>query len=300
MARRLGITGLLAGLLIACSLAAGVEAASRGAATGILANPPADTTYALVVGISDYFPCGSAGGSDLRYSDDDADSFYAALTSTDTLPLQNGQKYGYGIPSSNVTLLKDCAATREAILDWFTRIGTNHSDDDIIFYVSGHGARVNNYYCGGSAHTDGDSESQDNAIVVNTTSGKTYICDGELKTLVNGTNAFRKVILLDISYPSGFLDDFAGASNTVLIPAAKGEAKESTFTGPCAPGHGAFTCYFVVRGIQNGEADNRNSNPNANQDHKVTFEEAFDYTVRASNQKPNILDTIGNDFLPTP
>jgi len=292
---------------------AGVVYAHKAASSGD-AVPTTGTTYALVVGISDYAdpdaspPCPSATGPDLQFADDDADSFDSALTSI------------YGIPDGNTTVLKDCAATKTAILDWFDGLGSGE-DDDVIVFVSGHGTRVFDFQCDGG--TDGDNERMDNAILVNhdadgngTVDSRSVICDGNLASLMDGVTAARKAVILDISFPSGFNDDFKMAINTLLIPAARGEARETAFPegDPCDSvpdnasegGHGLFTCLFVVRGILLDNADNSALNPHApgTGDGDIPFEEAYDYSVDNAvgffAQKPGIVDKVTDDFLPGP
>lgn len=278
---------LLAALALLGSLAA-VAYAHKAASAGTPV-APSGTTYALVVGISDYYPCG-LGGPDLQFADDDADSFATALTTV------------YGVGASKITKLENCDATKTDILNALTALKNSTSvDDDLVVFVSGHGTRVFDSQCGGG--TDSDRETIDNAVLVNTSSGLDVICDGELKDAVTTDNAGRKVVILDISFPSGFKDDFQGTSNTLFIAAARGEARESAFaSGPCYPGHGLFTCLFVVRGIIGAKADNPALNPHGNNDGLIPFEEAYDYTVHNSQgffaQKPSIVDNVTNDVLP--
>ncbi len=272
---------------------AAVAYAHKAASTGN-AIATTGTTYALVIGISDYTPCG-VGGPDLQFADDDADSFEAALTTV------------YNVAASKITKLQNCAATKTAILGALTALKTNTSTtDDLVVFISGHGTRVFDSQCGGG--TDNDNERMDNAVLVNTSSGLDVICDGELKALVTSDDAARKTVILDISFPSGFKNDFQNAANTLFIAAARGEARESAFpaTDPCFPGHGLFTCLFVVRGILGGQADNVTFNPHSPGigDAVIPFEEAYDYTVDNSQgffaQKPNIVDNLVDDVLVGP
>lgn len=257
-----------------------------------------ERTYALVVGVSDYAdstaspPCPSGTGPDLQFADDDANSFEHAL------------KTVYNVPATNITKLLDCAATKAAIVAWLEDAATPTgsvnptSGDDIIVFVAGHGVRA---FCPTLGRVG-------NAILVNTATGLDVICDGELRSRMDSITAARKVVILDISFPSGFRNEFRDAANTLLITAARGEAREATFSSPdpCAPGHGIFTCWFVVRGILNAEANNPSLNPHTYDDpdvngNEIPFEEAYDYTFHQAPpiQKPGIVDNVPNDFLPT-
>lgn len=269
--------------------------AHKAASTGNAAPTSlSGTTYALVVGISDYAPCGN-GGPDLLYADDDADAFENALNNV------------YGIPLAKITKLKDCsggnAATKSVIQNWFTDADaaggtfTATANDDIVFFASGHGTRT---FC--------PNGRVGNAILVNTTTGLDTICEDELRGWLDAIDAARKVVILDISFPSQFRNSFRDASNTLLITAARGEAREATFPegDTCAPGRGIFTCWFVERGILDGEANNPSLNPHTYDDpdvsgNEITFEEAYDYVFHnvPPIQKPGIMDNILDDFLPT-
>lgn len=278
-------------LVLVLSLATAVYA-HKSASTGNAA-PTSGTTYALVVGISDYRDedgdCGS-GGPDLSYADDDADAFENALLTT------------YNISAGNITKLKDCpAATKTAIENWFIDAATSGgnftatANDDIVFFASGHGTRT---LC--------PNGRVGNAILVNTGAGLGTICEDELRSRLDNINAARKIVILDISFPSGFRNTFRDASNVLLITAARGEAREATFTDTCAPGRGIFTCWFVERGILDGEANNSSLNPHTYNDpdvsgNEIPFEEAYDYVFHnvPPIQKPGIMDNISDDFLPT-
>lgn len=278
-------------LALVLSLATAVYA-HKSASTGDAA-ATSGTTYVLVVGISDYRntdgDCGS-GGPDLLYADDDADAFENALLTT------------YNISSANITKLKDCpAATKIAIENWFTDAATSGgnftatANDDIVFFASGHGTRA---FC--------PNGRVGNAMLVNTGDSLGTICEDELRGLLDNIGAARKVVLLDISFPSGFRNTFRDASNVLLITAARGEAREAAFTDTCAPGRGIFTCWFVERGILDGEANSSSLNPHTYNDpdisgNEIPFEEAYDYVFHnvPPIQKPGIMDNVLNDFLPT-
>jgi len=307
MRLRRGPTFLLA-VAVALAISAGVALASRAAATGTKA-PTDGAVQALLIGIGDYSP-DEAGGSDLSLPDEDVDDVADALQSE------------YGISSGNIStvvtevgVISDVGnASRANLLAAINALKTaSGSNDDILVYVSGHGTRALD---AGGADTDNDRERIDNAIF---TSDNNVIRDGELADLLASDNATRVIVVLDISFPSGFIDDFrrafsdASSPELLLVAAAKGEAAEAG-----ALNNGIFTYWFWNRaedaiaglpgpafanddgdGFQN--ADDRNQNPHANEDGDVTLEEAFDFVshLRAFSlsQKPNILDLATNDVL---
>ena len=191
------------------------------------------------------------------------------------------------------------------------------TQDDVFVYVSGHGTRVFDTFNPSEA-TDGDRERRDNTIL---TSDNGVILDGELAALLADDNAKRVIVVLDISFPSGFIRDFKrefsvdGAPELLLIASAKGEAVETGLLE-----NGVFTYWYwnsaAISALpQPGpafadddddgllNADDRDQNRHANEDGDVTLEEAFDFVshVKAPfglTQKPNILDMTTNDVLP--
>ncbi len=87
------------------------------------------TTYAVIVGISDYKILTPGKGGDLRFADDDARLFAALLQS----------KAGGTVPTRNIILLTERQATRDNILRAMQLFRQASASDRIIFYFSGHG-----------------------------------------------------------------------------------------------------------------------------------------------------------------
>jgi uncharacterized caspase-like protein len=81
-------------------------------------------SWAVVVGINAYQSC-----SPLTYACNDAETLSSALVGT------------LGFPSSNVFLLKDDQATKQAILDRYLDLTTlaSNPDDRVLFFFAGHG-----------------------------------------------------------------------------------------------------------------------------------------------------------------
>jgi hypothetical protein len=291
---------MLSLLVVACLVATGgsvvgVVYAHRAASTGNAAPTSASgTTYALVIGMSDYAPCG-AGGPDLQFADDDADDFESVLTGV------------YDISPTNITTLKDCngpdAATNDNILNWFHNVASG-VNDDIIVFVSGHGTQAFCPSVGRVGHAilvndDADNDGDGDGLAV--------ICDADLRTLVDGLAAARKVVILDISGSWKFQTEFRNATNTLFLAAGRGTVREAEFPvgDPCFPGQGIFTCWFVERGILDVQANHAALNPHTYNDpdvggNEITFEEAYDYVFHQVPpiQKPGIVDNLTDDFLP--
>ena len=67
-----------------------------------------------------------------------------------------------------------------------------------------------------------------------------------------------------------------------------------SYEGDWGGGHGQFTYYFAIKGMDLKAADNA-----LKPDNVVTVEEAFDYTKACcQSQTPTISDNFTNDLLP--
>lgn len=88
----------------------------------------AATTYAVVVGISNYQKFQSTSG-DLRYASRDAQLFYNYLT----------KAKNELVPKENIILLTDEMATKDNILSAMAIFSKAEPQDRVIFYFSGHG-----------------------------------------------------------------------------------------------------------------------------------------------------------------
>ena len=271
----------------------GVAWANSSVQTGVVTPTNASgDVYALVVGINDYYPFG-AEGPDLLFPINDARDVMRALT--DVYGVPHGKKYTDTSPSGkygNIKLLLNADATKSAILSAIGSLGATANDDVIIFF-SGHGTQS-------IGDADGDVEMMDNGFVVNGSSGRDVLWDGELKNALTSITANRIVVLGDFSWPSGFNDDLSQVANIMYIAGAKGEEFEDSTIQ-----NGVFTEKFINLGIRSGYADDPAQNPHATPDGKVTLEEAYDYAnhviiPRVPGAKPNIVDKLSNDvFLKT-
>lgn len=97
---------------------------------GLYGLATAQRTFAVIVGVSDYY-VGQPDKGDLRFSDDDARSFHALLRSP----------AGGSVPEENIRVLIDKRATRDNVLQALTIFRQATRDDRVIFYFSGHGER---------------------------------------------------------------------------------------------------------------------------------------------------------------
>ena len=87
------------------------------------------TKRAVVVGINDYTGIDASGNSNLNCSVADANSVVSMLSDA------------FGFDASDVTLITDQAATRDAVLAGLTTmIGASQAGDVALFYYSGHGS----------------------------------------------------------------------------------------------------------------------------------------------------------------
>jgi len=248
----------------------------NGAATGILGEPYEGDSYAVVVGISDY----PGEANDLNYSDDDAREMRDALIGV------------YGFSKSNVKLLTDLDATREAILTAIKDIsiiaGVN---DEIVFFFSGHGAK-------GFAD-DGDKERVDESIVVvsNDKESLTYIWDGEIKAAFSGFSTSRIIFIFDTCLSGGMKRDLEETGRVInMATNESGYAYESNLWE-----NGEFSYYFVDMGMIQGKADiyDHDNDTTIPESSDVTIEEAFDYAkANCSYDKPTIGDYFEDDLLP--
>ena len=299
---------LFAAVLVTSVVA--VSYANRPAATGTTA-ATTGTFRALLIGVEDFTPDG-AGGFDLAFPCADVTDVSARLVAA------------YNISAANIATAKSCVAaasdlgatSRAGILGSLAAlVATSGPNDDVLVYVSGHGTTVFDTF-NASGASDGDRERVDNAIL---TSDNGVILDGELASILAADNAARVIVVLDISFPSGFIDDFRAAFSAATAPellfvaAARGEASETAVLR-----NGVFTYWFsnssAIGGLpgpafanDDGDgfvnADDLDQNPHANEDGFVTLEEIYDFLMHLRVpfgllQRPNILDLTTNDVLP--
>ncbi|ALM75205.1 caspase family protein [Thermococcus barophilus] len=246
---------------------------TTSAATGILGEPVAGEKYAIVIGIADY----PGTSNDLQYTDDDALLVYDTLVNV------------YGFKPENIILLINMSASFDNIYNAIMTLKSKVTpDDEVVFYFSGHGST-------GRA-ADGDSEVIDEAIVVhdgNPDGQILLIWDGQLKAWFEDFPTSRVIFIFDSCYSGGMTDL---AADGRIIAMASGEREFSLESAEW--GHGQFTYYFFLEGIDLGYADvyDHDGDPTTSD---VTVEEAFDYAyANCEQQTPVIADLFTNDLLP--
>ncbi|MEI8200434.1 MAG: caspase family protein [Eubacteriales bacterium] len=238
------------------------------AATGTIgaAIPAGGKKYAIVIGISDY----PGTSSDLSFGDKDA------------IEVKNVLITDYGFNA--VKILTNNQATTSAIYDEVKNMkALLGPDDELVFFYSGHGAK-------GKAD-DGDSNKTDQSIVVwkgSEAQGFDFIWDGQLKDWFSGFSNSRIIFIFD-SCLSGGMSVLNSPGRIVnMACTANGLSYEGDSWGG---GHGQFTYYFVMQGLDAGKADS------FTKDGIVTVEEAFDYSkVNCISQTPTIADGFQNDL----
>lgn len=252
------------------------------AASGVLGSAVRGERYAILIGISDY----AGTDADLNYADDDAVLVKETLSGL------------YNFTDENIYLLLDAAANRDAILDTIAYlqaiVGT---DDEVVFYYAGHGAR-------GRAD-DGDREAVDEGIVPYEFTPDTVIWDGEIKKAFSQFGTNRIVFILDTCQAGGWTDLEAEGRIILMASTESGYAAEP-YLGQF-PYHGLFTYALFEQGMQLGLANiyDHDANPETAD---ITAEEAFDYArywlvglSRATPilmQTPTISDSFVGDLLP--
>lgn len=242
-----------------------------GAATGVLGEECTGTTYAIVVGISDY----PDGANDLEYADDDADDVTSALATA----------YDF----SSIMTLKDGDATRSAILATIDDVRSQAGpDDEVVFFFSGHGMN-------GRAE-DGDKEKWDEALVAHDNTDTVPIWDGELTDAFSGFATSRIIFIFDICLAGG-MDDLQEPGRVILMASRE---RGYSYEGDQWE-NGEFTYYFAENGIAAGEANihDYDDDGGVSEPEQVTAEEAFDYTkANCRMDEPVIADSFADDLLP--
>ena len=249
--------------------------------------PPPDAsaqgkTFALLIGISKY-PAESPLGN-LMYADADAQSFSAFLQTP----------RGGGVPSSQIKLLRNSEATRDAI-DSAVRSFIAQAagrQNTLILFVAGHGHFL-------TTNKDPNTQAiveRDPYFVTADVYGQDVKTTGypmsELRNLIaEQTLRFGKVLVyLDVCH-AGYVRD--AASEQGLQPAVKSvfsnrqgnvgvmmaaEARSFAYEAAEFGNHGAFT-YYVLDGL-NGGAAHRN-------DPTITFADLFRHVVNGVGELTN-------------
>lgn len=245
---------------------------STSTATGTLGEPVSGERYAIVIGIADY----PGTSNDLEYTDDDALLVYDTLINV------------YGFKPENIILLINMSASFENIYNAVMELKSKVvSGDEVVFYFSGHGSY-------GRAN-DGDDEIIDEAIVVhdgNPDGEILLIWDGQLKAWFEDITTSRVVFIFDSCFAGG-MTDLAADGRIIAMASSEREFSLESSTW----GHGQFTYYFFLEGINEGFADvyDHDGDPTTLD---VTVEEAFDYALaNCERQTPTIADLFANDLL---
>lgn len=271
------------------------------AARGIIGEEVSGTRYAIIIGISDYpGPYHILqGGYDLSYADDDAKAIKEVLTVC------------YGFEETNVHLLVDNEANRDAILNEIADLKESVSEnDEVVFFFSGHGAKF--------APKPTSAEGGGKVGIVTwgwenpeapTDFYLEIIWDKELKESFSGFVTDRIVFIFDSCLAGGMID--IGEEGRVIcmattqggVAAEYGEDYVEYYDAETLPliNHGLFTYFLVELGMMYGAADFYPT------DGYVTVEETFDFTrfnleemsreIPEFWQIPTTKDKFDNDLL---
>ncbi|HHD92571.1 MAG TPA: caspase family protein, partial [Candidatus Portnoybacteria bacterium] len=243
----------------------------QSAATGVLGEPVEGNKYAIVIGISDY----PETANDLQYADDDAQLVASILENQ------------YSFNPANIYTFINASATAPAIYNQVEELKNKiNPDDELVFYFSGHGAR-------GIAN-DGDNEIIDEAIVVNNkdNSNVEYLWDGQLKQWFDNFPTSRLAFVFDSCLAGGMTDLAADGRVISMATRESGLFDSATEGQQWGGGHGEFTYYFFIQGIEKSRADLNSKNG------IVSNEEAFDYAKsNCQSDRPTISDQFENDLV---
>ncbi|MPR32313.1 caspase family protein [Salmonirosea aquatica] len=206
----------------------------------------AKTSYAVVVGISDYKISDYRTG-DLRYADQDARRFGDFLKSA----------AGGSVPAQNIKLLTNREATKSAILQAMSLFGKATPQDRVVFYFSGHGMK------GGFLPYD-----------VSATDPTTILNYQEVKARFKPSVSLTKLCIADACLSGGMTARTAwkgpasktSTSSNVVLMLSSRSTQSSVESG--ARRGGIFT-FYVLKGLR-GEAD-------SNRNRTVTIRELYDY-----------------------
>ncbi len=198
-------------------------------------------SWALVIGINEY-----RNASRLQFARSDAEAVAEVLT----------QRFRF--PESNVTLLSDGEATREAILAAFCSFSGDkvQEDDRILFFFAGHGHTITGVRrdVGFLVPFDGDAEKVHTLIRWDELTG-----DAELiraKHLLFVMDACYGGLALTRSLPPGstrYVKDMLSRYSRQVITAGKGDEVVSDMGGP-RPNHSPFTGHLLV-GLESAARD---------------------------------------------
>lgn len=169
------------GAISLCALVQGAMPNARPARPSPI-SPPSAARYALVVAIDSY----PDPLNNLPSYKEDVAAMTAALTKR------------FGFPAANVKVLRNSAATREAILDGFrTHLSKAGPDGAAVFYFVGHGLQLDKNY----SVKENEDSAVDQALFVWGSGGRgTIVLDDELNVLFRDLTAGRRVAIIDACY----------------------------------------------------------------------------------------------------
>jgi len=255
--------------------------------------PEGGRRYAIVAGISNY----PGDELDIFYAADDAEAMASILINL----------YDF----DEVTCLVNGNATRDAISGAIDDLKEQENEnDEVVFYFSGHGAKLTSADKGQVGIITWGSEDPEPY--------PEFISDKDLKTWFKGFEADRIIFIFDCCLAGGMID-IASKGNVICMASTQngyaieyGEAYSYYGLGPIyVPGvgytwmnHGLFTYYFASCGLELGLADSYDHDEDGviAEQEDVTIEEAFDYTrlnmEALSNFVPELwlIPTIGDRF----
>ncbi|MHA1271502.1 MAG: caspase family protein [Candidatus Helarchaeota archaeon] len=209
--------------------------------------------------------------NDLSYCDDDAISIKTWLTN------QN-------FPNENIYVLIDRQATRSNIEEKINLIKSQCDGDDyFFFFYSGHG----------------DQHGSTTSIIPYDYNLNGEITETDLKGYFNTINYSKLIALFDSCRSGGLLNSING-TNRIIITACS--ATEDSIEDIFTLKHGIFTAFFL-KAYENLNAD-------ANNDTKITLEEAFNYLYEKSasyssnvygyTQHAQMYDSVSGEFMLSP
>ncbi len=237
---------------------------------------PGVNKWAVIIGIANY----RGWKNDLWNPDEDAKEMYWVLINK------------YGFPRENIIILLNRRAKARRIIaaiNWLK--GKENSGSTVVFFYSGHGARVED---GRGWDSDVESDGYDEGIVSFDMYG---ISDGMLKELFSDFESTKIALIFSCCHAGGMIDSYGDdlqASGRVIATACKADQYgwdmkylKNTL----------FAYYFVDEGMIDGKAD-------SNGDGVVSVEEAFWYAkplVEAAAPEPSepqIYDGYSGELVP--
>ena len=247
--------------------------------------PPLGDKWAVLIGISDY----QGTANDLWNPDKDAMDMQQALTTK------------YGFPGSNIKMLLNSQATKEAILgsiDWLA--GVEDSNSTVVFLFSGHGYRAPDSQ---GWDTDREADGYDEGIVSYDMYG---LPDGLLRQKFSAFETNKFALIFGSCYSGGMFDDLnvdLRAPGRVICSASKANQYGWDYL---RLGNTLFGYYFIDEGILQGKADGATLagvETSGVTDGQVSIEEALAYayppvTAAQAQSQPQIYDGFAGELVP--